>query len=152
MFQSIMKSPLNILSPRWSGFFILVGVEAALGISFGGSGAVLLAARVRLAKGFAAAEKEGERLVLSRSASDQLKPSPKQESVNVGRVWPSNKQRPGKMQPRGPDGRHIGAGVGLGEGYWVGNEDKPRLLPAVVAVVDEGLGVGSLYSLSSPRV
>lgn len=73
-----MKSPLSILSPMWSGFFNLGDVGVALGISLGGSGAAATPVdRVRfasLANGFPV-EKEGERLVLSRKASDQLNPS-----------------------------------------------------------------------------
>jgi len=75
-----MNSPRSILSPRWSGFFILTGTggSAAFRISFGGSGFELLTARGRpppCVNGLPE-ENEGERLDLSRSASDQLKPSP----------------------------------------------------------------------------
>lgn len=74
-----MNSPLNILSPSASGFFILGGAAAAFGISFGGSMVAILVERLRVvfdANEFAFEDNEGERLVLSRSASDQLKPSP----------------------------------------------------------------------------
>lgn len=73
-----MKSPRSILSPRGSGFFILAGGSTGLGISFGGSVVEMLAERGRTPpwwKGLPE-EKEGERLDLSRIASDQLKPSP----------------------------------------------------------------------------
>jgi hypothetical protein len=80
MYQSIIKSPRSIRSPKWSGFFIRVGVgSTGFGISLGGSGALLLTVRTRLApaaNGLAEEEKDGERLVRSLSASDQLKPSP----------------------------------------------------------------------------
>jgi len=83
--QSIIKSPLSILSPRWSGFFILVMGSMGLVISFGGSGLEMLAERGRVAfeaKGLPD-EKDGDRLVLSRMASDQLNPSPVQRQCPV---------------------------------------------------------------------
>ena len=65
------------------------GAGVGFGTSFGGSGVFILALvladllRVGLeAKGFAEEEKEGERLVLSRKASDQVKPSPV-ETVSI---------------------------------------------------------------------
>jgi len=74
--QSIIKSPLSILSPIWSGLLTFGGTTVALGISLGGSVIEILAGRVRAAKGFVLEEKEGDRFVLSRRASDQLNPSP----------------------------------------------------------------------------
>ena len=54
-------------------------VGTGFGISFGGSGgAGLLGARVRAAEGVLE-ENDGERLVLSRRFSDQLKPSPRED-------------------------------------------------------------------------
>ncbi len=80
-----MKSPRNILSPRWSGFFIILagGDSIGFGSSFGGSGLEMLAERGRppWLKGFPD-EKEGDRLDLSRRDSDQLKPSPIRVLVN----------------------------------------------------------------------
>ena len=74
-----MKSPLSILSPKWSGFFNLGGAAGAFGISFGGSTVAVVAARVRVllfANRLVGEEMDGDRFVLSRSASDQLNPSP----------------------------------------------------------------------------
>jgi len=82
-----MKSPRNILSPRWSGFFIILagGGSIGFGISLGGSALEMLAERGRAVpwlKGLPE-EKDGERLVLSRMASDQLKPSPPPEAPGL---------------------------------------------------------------------
>ncbi len=92
-----MKSPLSILSPKWSGFFILFVIgSAALGISLGGSGAaatlVALGRTVLDAKGLPE-ENDGERLVRSRNASDQLNPSPDVWSVSLEQDNYSNQTR-----------------------------------------------------------
>ena len=115
-----MKSPRSILSPRWSGFFILIGCgSTGFGISLGGSTTAVETALGLLAlaaKGLPE-EKEGDRFVLSLSASDQLNPSPISESVS----------RPNYVYTRyDRGGVHMKVKGG-----------RPRLLPAVLAVPEE---------------
>lgn len=84
--------------------------------SFGGSGLVILAERVRLAPcvNGLPEENDGERLDLSRRASDQLNPSGEKSAHAYCHKLSINK-----------------TSVGTGQG-----KDWPRLLPAVLAVPD----------------
>lgn len=78
-----MKSPLSILSPRWSGFLVRMaaGAGEGRGISLGGSGAGAGAgAFIDLLRLWpdknGLADVTDARLFRSLMASDQLKPSP----------------------------------------------------------------------------